>query len=200
MANSALAQPYHPVGVQTDVPMSAVTNGGWSECYSDLYVNDGIPLSSILAGCNAEDLMLACNPVGDTEFTVLAQASYSDVTFDVGQGNTTHTANDVEWYFDNQDSWGFAPLGASVSRTSCDTSGTDPEQRLCWHTGNGEIDGGWRCGATTSLNSSTDWERHIFIRGAVAPMAPVPASNNYALALLVLILGSVGFVAVRRYR
>ena len=156
MANTALAQPYAPVGVQTDVPKSTVLNGGWTECYSDLYENGGVSMSSILAQCESENLMLACSAVGGDEFVVLGQAPMDDVTFDTGNSNVTHQANNIEWYFSDSYSWGFAPLGESVSRNSCDTAPTAQEQRLCWHSNGGNMNGGWSCGSDRSLNSSED--------------------------------------------
>jgi hypothetical protein len=50
------------------------------------------------------------------------------------------------------------------SRNSCDIAGgeTNPELRLCWHTGGGNIQGGYRCGATTGLNGDPTWQRLVF--------------------------------------
>jgi len=199
MTNTALAQPYEPLGVQTNVPKSTVLNGGWTECYTDLYGDTGISLSSILAQCPGAKMMLACSELNADAFVTLGQADYADVTFNTGTGNVTHQANDVEWYFDEENSWGFAPLGETVSRNSCDTNSSAAEQRLCWHTGSGDLEGGWRCGATTSLNSSSTWVRHILINGDLPVASPVPANNHYALALLILLLSSIGYVAIRRY-
>jgi len=199
MTNTALAQVYNPVGVQTNVPKSTVLNGGWTECYSDLYGNSGTLLSSLEPLCQGANVMLACSQVDGNEFVVLGQAPIEDVVFNTGTGNTTHPANGIEWYFNESWSWGFAPSGETVSRNSCDTNSTAAEQRLCWHTGDDELEGGWRCGATTGLNSSTTWMRHILIQGDVPEVAPVPVNNNYALTLLILVLSGIGFVAIRRY-
>lgn len=67
-------------------------------------------------------------------------------------------------------SWGFAPSGAPVSLTPCDTvdssydgnPGGTADQRLCWHVGGGGLLPGWRCGATDGLNGDAGWERLIF--------------------------------------
>lgn len=201
LTNTALAQPqpYEPVGVQTNVPMSTVLNGGWTECYSDLYGDSGTPLDSLEPLCQGANLMLACSQVEGDEFVVLGQAPFDDVTFDTGTGNVTHQANGIEWYFSETWSWGFAPLGETVSRSSCDTASTAAEQRLCWHTNNNALNGGWSCGTDRSLNNSTAWVRHILVSGDLPEAEPVPVNSNYALALLILILSGVGFVAIRRY-
>jgi len=200
LATTATAQDYEPVGVQTNVSKSTVFDGGWIECYTDLYATDGVSLVSILDQCQGERMMLACSQVAGNEFVVLGQALYADVTFDTGTGNTTNEANDIEWYYDESSSWGFAPLGETVSRTSCDTNSSQAEQRLCWHTNTDEIDGGWRCGTSTGLNDSTDWVRHILINGEVPEAAPVPVNNFYLLALLTLLLSGFGYIAIRRHR
>ena len=94
---------------------------------------------------------------------LLAAAPRGDVTFPAGTGDTTHNANGVEWYYDDDYSWGFAEGGESVDRNSCDTQdGTYPERRICWHTDANFLDGGWRCGTEKSLNSSLTWERFIY--------------------------------------
>ena len=50
-----------------------------------------------------------------------------------------------------------------MSRNSCDIgSGSYSEHRLCFHTSSGNINGGYRCGTTTSLNGSTSWERVVY--------------------------------------
>jgi len=86
----------------------------------------------------------------------------SDVTFDTGTGNTPHNANGVGWYYNDSYSWGFARQGDPISRSTCDIEGGNPESRLCWHTGGGNINGGWRCGSATDLNGSNAYERLIF--------------------------------------
>lgn len=154
-------------GVLTNVPTSSLTS--WSLCYSDAYANSGTPLAGILASCSGAHLLLACRPTGSTTLSVVAHAPRADVLFDTGTGNTPHNANGVGWYFNGSYSWGFAPQGDAINRGSCDTlassfggPGPHGDQRLCWHTGSGNIDRGWRCGTTIELNGSTAFERVIF--------------------------------------
>ena len=154
---------YFPFGPQLDVPEGTLS--GWTHCYEDLYENSGTTtLESILAQCDGSKLLLACRPVGDSNFTLLAAAPREDVVFDTGiDSTTTHSANGSEWYFNDAHSWGFAAQGQTVNKNNCDVNSPDPQnRRLCWHAFDGLIDGGYRCGVTTSLNGSTDWERHIF--------------------------------------
>jgi len=62
--------------------------------------------------------------------------------------------------------WGFAPEGASVHRTSCDTQDLltptgDSDKRRCWHQKAGTLFGGWRCGDETGLKGSAAFERVV---------------------------------------
>ena len=157
---------YMPVGPQTNVSQARVNLGGWTTCYTELYSNTTGVLATILATCNKANLMLACLPTGTDTYTLLAQAPRADVTFVTPNDATTvHVANGTAWYFNTSRSWGFAKAGDAVSKNSCDTGvATDPEQRMCWHTNAGNVDTGWRCGATESLNFSAAWQRVVLHR------------------------------------
>ena len=157
---------YMPVGPQTNVPQARVNLGGWTTCFSELYNNTTGVIANILASCNKANLMLACLVEGiDNTYTVLAQAPRADVTFATpSDTGTVHVANGTAWYFNTSQSWGFAKEGDAVFKNSCDTQGTNADQRLCWHTSAGNIAGGWRCGSTTGLNSSAAWRRVVLHR------------------------------------
>ncbi|MCY7413452.1 MAG: hypothetical protein LH471_10530 [Salinibacterium sp.] len=121
--------------------------------------------------------MLAGGPLDDPVLTVLAAAPRADVLTDTGNDQTTtHNANGSEWYFNPNHSWGFALGGDTVTKASCDTSVTNADSRLCFHTGLDLADHlsyGYRAGATDDLNDATDWTRYIY-QPFVAP-APAPA-------------------------
>lgn len=159
VAGVCKANSYLPVGPQQNVQAATVTNGGWSECYRDVYSNAATTLASILNRCNGSRLMLACAQVGSNTLTLLAQAPRADVIFPV-VGNVPHNANGTGWYYDTQTSWGFALQGDLVTRNSCDVEAGSTH--LCWHTSGGLINGGYRCGSTTALNGSAAWNRIIY--------------------------------------
>jgi len=153
-------------GVQTNLSLNQL--GGWTLCYKDLYGNSGTALATILNGCKGSNLLLACRQAAQPNTLLLAaEAPRADVTFETGGGMCTnnqmvHQANGVGWYYDASWSWGFVKGGDTANLCSCDTANTDPGERLCWHTGGMNINGGYRCGSTTGLNGDMTYERLIF--------------------------------------
>jgi hypothetical protein len=150
-------------GVRTHVPVSSLT--GWTVCHAEAYATTGTAVAAILDACRGRRLMLACRAAGSSTLRVAAQAGRDDVVTPTS-GNATHAANGVAWYFGGNLSWGFAPEGASVNRTSCDTQDLltptgDSDRRLCWHQSGGDLSGGWRCGDQLGLNGGSAWERVV---------------------------------------
>lgn len=180
-----------PVGVQNDVTDVTVAGWGFTQCYSATYASSGTALSTLLNGCQGDYLMMAARRVGSTTFEVLAAADLNDVIFNTDFSNVTHLANDVNWYFSTSYSWGFAGLGDTVSRGSCDTDGLSERDRLCWHTFEGNMEGGWRAGSFAYLNSSTDWEKVLLVANRSAAV-PEPMSLTLVGAAL------LGLAATRR--
>lgn len=154
---------YWVPGVQQNVDPAALA--GWSQCWSGVYTDSFPPLQTILQQCDKSKLLMACRPIGSPTYALLAMAPRVDVLFDCGQQiDCTKQSNGVGWYYSNSYSWGFAPGGQPVNRTSCDYDNGAlpfPELRMCWHTGGGIISSGYRCGAN-DLNGGFNWERLIF--------------------------------------
>jgi hypothetical protein len=153
--------------VQTNVPETELTSNGWTLCHTSTYNSSGTTLASILAACPGARLALACRDTGSPTLRVLATGDRTVVTTDCAAGATgcgslastcTTESHGVGWYFHDAWSWGFAPAGEVVNRCSCDTQNPDSEDRICWHTGGGNLNGGYRCGSDTSSNG----ERRIY--------------------------------------
>ena len=199
-AFAANAVSYNPVGPQTNVPLSTVTGGGWTMCFSETYDTTGTSIASVLSQCPGAQLMLACRLTGSNTIQLLAEAPKADVLTANGQGNIPHNANGTGWYFNSDWSWGFAAQGDTISRDECDvdTSGAN-NQRLCWHTlgGNGSLSGGFRCGADEDLNSSAAFERLIF---QTVTAGSIPTLTEWMLVLLGAILFASGVIFMRRRR
>lgn len=157
-------------GIMREVPAASLT--GWNECLSEKYSGTS-SIAEVLGNCDKERLIIACRQVGSTKLTLAALGNRTDVIYDTGNDESgSHTAGGVQWYFSDSWSWGFAPVGATIIRNTCDGGDaidenwnefSDPN-RLCWHTSEGSFSGGWRCGKTTgndTLNSN-EWERVIY--------------------------------------
>lgn len=135
------------------------TLSGWAQCFGGLY-NGSTPLPEVLANCTKSKLLLACRPVGAPSFTLVAMAPRADALFDCGADSAcVHPGNGVGWYYDEESSWGFAPAGEAVTRTTCDIN--SGPLRMCWHTMGNAVSSGYRCGDNT-LNDSAAWERLVF--------------------------------------
>lgn len=146
-------------GILTNVPEADLT--GWDECYSGTY-NLTESLTGALATCTGTHLLVGCRTTGSSTMSVIAYAGRDDVLYDTGTGNILHAANDVDWYYNDSYSWGYVHSGDGVARNSCDTdTGAYPQERVCFHTGSGSFNGGYRCGSATGLNSSTGYERVV---------------------------------------
>jgi hypothetical protein len=110
--------------------------------------------------------------VGQANLALAAMGARADVLVDCGEDQIcAHQANGVGWYHSRDQSWGFAPAGATVFRNTCDYGGDSPHLRMCWHTTTGRITTGYRCGSN-ELNDSAAWERVIYqTAGAAQPEA-----------------------------
>lgn len=151
---------YSPVGPQFGVEAASIS--GWNLCYQDTYGDAGPALDDLLVTCGGDDLLIGCRTAGATALNVLAWAPREDVLTDTGtDATTTHTANGTAWYYNTSWSWGFATEGDVVNKNSCDYE-TFGAQRMCWHTSDGLLDGGYRCGDAVDLYDTT--ERLIFTR------------------------------------
>lgn len=151
-------------GIRNDLTVNDVTEGGFSLCYSELYSNIlDSQINDIKTPCTKDVLLVTCRPVGSTDLTVAAMALRTDVITEVAKTSTaSHIANGSQWYFSQGWSFGFAPQGATISRSSCDISGMSENTRLCWHSNN--TAGGYRCGNTAVLNYSNDWVKLVYQR------------------------------------
>jgi hypothetical protein len=154
---------YFPHGPQTNVALSTVTQGGWTECFT-AYYNYGLDtkIASILSACSGSKLMMACKPTNSSTIQLLAWAPRDDVLFQTSAVNPKHYVEGPSWYFSTTKpySWGFAKEGDDIKRAQCDYGApVNGKYRLCWHTNDSK---GFRCGEKTYPGSS--YERMIFHR------------------------------------
>jgi hypothetical protein len=148
-------------GVQFDVDPTELERMGFRRCYQATY-NQSTPLAGVLDGCPGEVMLLGCRNVGEANLRVAAMGMRDEVLTDTGRvAAAVNEHNGVAWYFSDNYSMGFAPAGAAVNRSSCDTAGRDEEGRICWHTGNAQISSGYRCGSSTGAGAQH--ERVIWV-------------------------------------
>ncbi len=151
-------------GVKNDVNIN--TLAGWTQCFKDGYDDFQTPVATIQQKCPGKNIMLACRQANSQTLHLVAQGARSDVFFvtqagNCQQGQATHQGNGVGWYFNDNWSWGFVKGGDTADLCSCDTNfNVNPEQRMCWHTGGGNINGGYRCGSSITFDAG--WERLVF--------------------------------------
>ncbi len=154
-------------GVQENISYAALTAGGWTQCFTDTSATRS--LSAIQTTCSNANVLLACRVAGSDTLIVAAPGLRTDVF----GSDTPHNGSGVTWYFGSgagTGSWGFAPAGASLARSPCDTAGGSQDgfaagfgsQRLCWLTSAGNLSTGARCGDHESTAVGSNYERLIF--------------------------------------
>jgi hypothetical protein len=155
---------YYPFGPKKDIAVAELS--GWTECHRSAFDTSGVDaISDISAACGGDKIMMACRPLNAEYLTLLAAAPKSDVFYDTGDSNNdTRNSNGTEWYRSDNYSWGFALGGETVNRSSCDYDAgaqTNPDTRMCIHTGGGFLQSGYRCGENY-VNGAADWERVFY--------------------------------------
>jgi hypothetical protein len=170
------APAYYPSGPQNDVPVSALE--GWTVCFQEEMSEGKSVIDEVLKACDGTHLLMAGRTTGSATILTLAAAPTGDVTTDTGESNTPHNANGTGWYFSQSFSWGFARIGDAIFRSSCDTGiDTHARQRICWHTGGGFINDGWRVGDAESVYAG--YERLLYKPSTTATATPGAAGVTF---------------------
>jgi hypothetical protein len=153
------APSYYPCGPQQNVPISTITNAGWTQCYSEDFGADmgGNSIDPILQSCTGTYLIFLGKELeGDTALLMAAGPSAS-ISLETPL-DSPNSINGSWWYYtkvvdENDGSFGFAG-SQSISQDSCDTGDEDETSsfRYCLHL-NDNLYGGYRIGTL-----GTDYE------------------------------------------
>lgn len=156
-------------GVQHNVPPAALLARGFELCHTSRYDDGRQRLENILDDCQGTEILIGCRQTEEAVIYLAAEGRFSEVTRNVGDGQqAVNSHNEVNFYFSLDASWGFAPADSEVLRNSCDVLERRDPDRMCWHTSQGKLRGGWRCGEFTGLSESPRFERVIFTRTQIS--------------------------------
>lgn len=160
---------YYRSGAQTNVPITTVTNGGWTLCWSGTYGGTDL-LTTIQNSCTGKYLLYAAGVKDASTYTLIGAGERASV-FKETANNVTTLNNGLYWYYNPSKSMGFADTSV-ITQNSADTTDMPGLSRMSWHTGYcgaGKICGGWRAGSNLWLNSSTTYIRAIYQSSGSTP-------------------------------
>ena len=164
---------YYPSGIQQNVSEQTLIDNGWTLFLEQTY-GTAIGSSGSQLIPSGPYVILTGKAVGSSTLPVLAAGPTSHV-FTATALNTPQLINGTYWYYTPGSSIGFAPTN-SILQSPADyvdhsAAALDP-LRLSWHLLTDQ--GGWRLGATTWLNGSTDYLKQVWNWNGVS-VAPAPA-------------------------
>jgi hypothetical protein len=152
------APSYYPCGPQLDVPISTLTDAGWTLCFEDNYSNKSRPVSDALNACDQPYLAVLGRAI-DTPTALLVAFGPTSEIFRPSDANAPHIAHGTYWYYTPfAQQWSYDPLGTDeniraqsfgfspdpiIQQDTCDYNQEpgDPTApyRLCWHIYNSEL-------------------------------------------------------------
>ena len=159
---------YYPSGIQQNVSEQTLIDNGWTKFYEQTYGT--ITATTAPLRPSEQYVILAGKAVGSSTI-ILAAAAPTSAVFTETVLNTPQLLNGTYWYNTPSKSIGFAPT-ATISQNTADQVDTSSVLRLSWHLNN--IEGGWRLGSLTELNSSTAYLKQVWTWNGVST-TPAPA-------------------------
>jgi hypothetical protein len=146
------APSYYPCGPQQNIPISTITNAGWTQCYSEDFGADmgEKTIDPILQSCTGTYLIFAGKESTGSTALLMAAGPRASISLETPL-NTPNSINGSWWYYtkevdENDGSFGFAG-SQSIDQSSCDIGDDDETSpfRYCLHL-NDNLYGGFRIG------------------------------------------------------
>lgn len=159
---------YYPSGIQQNVSEQTLIDNGWTKFYEQTY---GTITATTAPLRPSEQYVILAGKAVDSSTIILAAAAPTSAVFTETVLNTPQLINGTYWYNTPSNSIGFAPT-ATISQNTADQVDTSSVLRLSWHLNN--IEGGWRLGSLTELNSSTAYLKQVWSWNGPAAPAPAP--------------------------
>ena len=184
LANAGLI----PIGIQTDINTSTLTNNGWSLNFQSSWGSQAAHDYEMFAGIALDEyVFIGALDTGTSNIALGAAVLYSDL-LNYTSGNNTNDYNGASWYFREDYSMGFAAIGESISLNSADTlNDSGSLSRLSWHMHDGYT-AGYRVGNYKN-NGSGQFQKVVF--RASATEVPEPTT------LAIFALGIMGLASRR---
>jgi hypothetical protein len=160
-----------PVGIQTDINTSTLTNNGWSLNFQSSWGSQAAHDYEIFSGIALDEyVFIGALDTGTNNIALGAAVLYSDL-LNYTSGNNTNDYNGASWYFREDYSMGFAAIGETISLSSADTSSDSGAlSKLSWHMHNHHT-AGYRVGNYTS-NSNGQFQKVVFRTSAIEVPEP----------------------------
>jgi hypothetical protein len=172
---------YYPSGPQQNVSEQTLRDNGWTLFLEQTYATRiGSSGSQLIP--SGPYVILTGKAVGSSTLPVLAAAPTSQVFTETAL-DTPQLINGTYWYYTQNRSIGFSPTNI-ITQNPADNTDTSSPLRLSWHLLTS--DGGWRLGATTWLNNSTNYLQQVWTWNGPTASAPAPVfvrqSSNLTFA------------------
>ena len=172
----ASADFYYPTGPQVNVPLSTITNSGWTLCYSQSFLVNSKLVSEFPAACKSQQYVMEVGTATGGSTALLLAAGETKTVFGETAFNVANLNHGTYWYNNPGKSFGFAPNG-TISQNSADVCNSvsipnvcandDGTLRFSIHQNINPAFGGWRIGRRDFLQVpiNGDYTWSIYVTG-----------------------------------
>ncbi len=151
---------YPFVGISNDIPISTLTNKGYSYVFNKPYNHKitSSEMDEIKNSCLPTTILCLGGRESTNDVLLVVSCGLCSVVFTKTAKNTPNLHNGAYWYYTPHYSMGFAP-NSTINQVNCDDFDRSNNQRVSWHS-SGSI-GGWRLGSVLHLDYNTRYYKVI---------------------------------------